>query len=476
MSIAITIAGTDRTTRVEKDSIVIQNILTRKRDKCNFSILHNPTYAFTPTVGQEVIITLDGTRVFAGVIVGLEQETTSYKLVRWKVECEDYTRLLDRKLVTGAFENQTIDQIMTSLASSYFPTGFTTGGVNAPVTVKYVNFSYKPLSKCIELLADYAGYDWYVDYNKVLYFFKQSSVNAPVDIEDDNGSHIYESLRIRRDNSQVRNSIVVRGGEYLGNTYTAEIDCNGVDFVFPLPYKFSDFQATLTGQSLNLGVDPIDNPDLFDALYNFQEKIIKFRESRKPSVGSLLKAFGRPYLPVIIKLQDTNSIATFSADEGGDGVYEYLILDKTIKTKEGARQRARAELNTYATTLSEGEFQTHMTGFRAGQRVLINSTTRSLNEQFIVNKVTLKQFDTDSFFYEISLITTKTFDLIDLLVKLSLDKNNEIEINPDEVVNVFYVFQDNPSFTDVLGTFTVPDITSIWGDPDSVYGTSPYIT
>lgn len=475
MSIALTINAVDRTLNVEADSLRIDNIITRKRDSCRFNILVNPSSPYTPVIGQQVVITLDGTRVFGGVIVALEQRVTSYKLIRWVVTCEDFTRLLDRKLVPETYQNQTVDQIIADLAATYFPAGFTLTNVNAPVTVKYVAFNYLPVSKCLEDLADMVNYDWYVDENKDLHFFAPGSEVAPVDVEDDNGSHVYDSLTIRKDNSQVRNSIIVRGGQYLGASFTGEWLGNGTDYIVPLPYKFNDFGATLTGNPLSIGIDYINDPNNYHALYNFNEKVLKFPSNRVPTNGATLVYFGKPNLPVIVKLKSSSSASTLSATEGGDGIYEYLIVDKTINSKEGARQRALAEIQTYATTLSEGEFETHYAGFRAGQRVRINSATRGIDEVFIINKVTFEQFDSTSFKYRVSLVTTKTFDLVDLLIDLTLRKNKEIVIDENETVDIVQTFEDAMTIADSLGTFSV----SVDGPPylwdDARWGFSTYL-
>lgn len=466
MSIVLTIGGTDRTERVESNSLRIENILTRKRDVCRFNILDNPSASFTPTVGQEVIITFDpgtgSTRVFGGVIVELEQQVTAYKLIRWKVTCEDYTRLLDRRLVSDSFSNTTVDAVIAQLATTYFPTGFTTNNVDCPVTVATINFNYKTLVKCIEELAEKTGYDWYVDYNKDLHFFDSQTNPAPFNLSDTTGTYEYESLVIRRDNSQVRNRIVVRGGEYLGAQFTSEIEANGTDFIFPLGYRYSDFAASLTGNPLSVGIDYLDNPDSYHALYNFQEKIIRFKQADTPSAGAVMLVSGKPYLPVIVRLSSPSSISTFSVSEGGGGIYEHLILDKTITSKEEARQRARAELEIYATTLAEGEFTTYSHGLRAGQKISVVSATRGINENLIINRVIFQQFGSNSFNYQVSLISTKTFDLIDLLIRFSQDKNKEVTITDNDVVEVVVDKTDAMTIADALGTFSVTSMPYVW--------------
>lgn len=457
MAFQLLIDGNDRTRKVAEGSLKISNVLTNRRDTCDFIIVAHAGDTYVPTLGEEVIVYDGATKIFGGVIVTLESSPVSYKIIHHKISCQDYTRLLDHRLVPDSFTNQTVDEIIVTLKASYFPEDFTINNVNAPVTIKYIAFKYRPLAVCLEDLAKLINYDWYVDYDKDVHFFAKESMAAPFDLADDTGTYHYDSLVIRKDNSQIRNSIIVRGGEYIGSQLTTLIETTGIDAIYPLPYRFADFATHLTGHVLDLGIDNIDNADAHDALYNFQEKIIRFKEGDKPSSGKSMRISGKPYLPVIVKYKSPADIlAMVSAESNAtftsDGIYEYLIEDKSINSKEGARQRAQAEITAYAQTLSEGEFTTESSGLRAGQAININSASRDLNEMFIINQVVINQFTATQLIYNISLITTRTFDLIDVLQRLLLQSTKNIEIDPNEVTDTIYELSDEAEFSDSLTT------------------------
>lgn len=228
-------------------------------------------------------------------------------------------------------------------------------------------------------------------------------------------------------------------------------------------YKYSDFAAHLTGEVLSIGIDGIDNADNYDALFNFQEKIIKFKEADKPSANKTLKVSGKPNLPVIVRYRSASDIASMVSAEGGDGTYEYLIKDSSINSKTGALQRARAEIVAYAQTLTEGEFVTEVSGLKAGMSIDIQSTSRNINETFIINKVTTVQFTPTTFLYSVSLITTRTMDLIDLLQKLILRSTEDINMNPNDITDVIITGADTGDFVDTLGTFSTHGPTYKWG-------------
>ena len=100
MAVSIQIAGVDKTTYVKKNSLSVESVLTRQMDRCSFTI---PYYAdpfnYRPVNGQEIVVYDGATKIFGGFIVQIEQTMDDYTILEYRVECQDYTRFLDRKLV-----------------------------------------------------------------------------------------------------------------------------------------------------------------------------------------------------------------------------------------------------------------------------------------------------------------------------------------------------------------------------------------
>lgn len=451
MAIQVNIGGLDKTRAVVRESLMIENILTRQVDRCKFSIRYFGSQDYTPTVGKEVTVYNGATKIFGGIIIKIDHRATAYKTIYLDVECEDYTRLLDRKLVADTYESMSVNDIIDSINTNYL-SGFTLNNVNCSKVLNYVGFNYLPVAQALTELADLVQYDWYIDYDKDIHFFSKTDKTAPIDIQDDDGSYIFESLKIRRDNSQVRNVIFIRGGEYLGSTFTTELEADGVRNIYDIPYKYKDLSVTLTGQPLNVGLDYIDNEDSYDVLWNFQEKILRWRNERKPNSGATIRVGGRPYLPVRVKVRDKDSVDSISSAEGGSGEYEYLVIDSSINSREGARERATAELNSYKNTLSEGEFKTYESGLSAGQRIRINSNAHGIDEYFIINKVVAKMWTQDAFIYDVSLVTTKTFGIIEYLQKLLTDETKKLTIDADEVIDLVEAYDESITISEVVET------------------------
>lgn len=431
----VTIAGTDVTRLIIPETFFVENVLTQEPDIAEFVLTKFGSRSFAPSVDQEVIITQDGERIFAGHILTVQEKYSKLDYISYAVKCIDYTRRMDQRLVVETYENMTVAEIIAAIKDGYLDNSITINNVACDTLVKKVTFNYVYPSRVLQQLANLTDSDWYIDYNKDIHFFQKNAITAAYNLTDTNGNYVYDSLRIRRDLSQLRNSIFVRGGEFLGNTITASFIADGAERMFYLPYKMSGLQTVVTGQVKDVGVDPIDLETEHDALHNFQEKLVKFREDKKPTASSTVKFIGRPYLPVLLKMKDETSIGQFTAAE-------HVIIDKSITSKEAARQRALSELVSYKSTLAEGEFKTYVAGLRSGQTINIQSTLRGLDEDFVINRVRTEVFGNDisdgstQLVFTIRLMTKRTYDHIQLLLDLLNANKKEIIIPEDEVLDL----------------------------------------
>ena len=448
MAVVVTIDGVDKTKKVAWESLKIYNIKTSQVDKCSFKTRSYGDDDYEPIAGREVVITDSGTKVFAGFIVRVDQKATEYKVLEYNVECVDYTRLLQKKLVIDSYNNKTVSEIITEIINTYCSGyGIDLTNVNCDINIESISFNYKPIQQCLEELADITGYDWWIDYDKKLYFVASSTVPAPFGLTDTNGKYQFNSLRIRKDNSQIKNSIIVRGGNYYASTLTVAVECNGVDFTYPTSYKFRDIKVTLTGNVLDVGIDFSSDADSHDVLYNFNEKVLKWKEADKPNLGATLSVSGEPLLPVIIKEKNPVSIDAMLSAENVPGDYEFLITDNKIESKEAARNRARAELTAYSETLEEGEFITETSGLKAGQTININSDAHSINENYIIREVQAVMFTPSTMRYKISLISTRTLDIIGVLQQLLLNQGDTY-LSKDEILDKITSYFETITITD----------------------------
>ena len=444
--ISIFINGVDRTQYVKKNTISIESVLTKEVDRCNFTIINYGSKVYVPENEQEIIVYDDSDKIFAGIITRIEEVMDSFKILEYHIECSDYTRLADRRLVAEAYTSQTVEDIIQDIVGDYL-TGFTYANVVCDITVDYIAFNYEPFSKCLQRLAELVGYDWYIDYDKDIHFFAKESNVAPFNLEDDNDTYVLNTLKIKRDSSQLRNVVYVRGAEYLADPITISLIADGEALTYPTSYKFTGISVTVDGVPQTVGIDNITDPTTVDVLYNFNEKILRFKTATKPAATKVIAISGTPYVPLIVEARDQPSIDQY-------GKFEFRIIDSSIKTKVAARDRGKADILSYGDTLNEGGFTTRKKGLRVGNYINIQSTVRGLDEDFVINRIAIKERNLEEFWYEVSIVTTKTYGVIEFLQKLLMADDRKIVIQEDEVVDRLWSASDSiPSFLETTITF-----------------------
>jgi hypothetical protein len=167
------------------ESISITKRLTSCADSASFT-MKSPTTV--PVNGNSVQVYLDTTSqtLFGGLITNLEISTLAPGNYKYTIDCTDYQRLLDRKLVKETYADLTlVSAIITDLVTNWTDAaiGFTTAGVSASFPIiGEIKFNYRTVSDCLRELAESMGYEWYVDENKDIHFFGKSTLFAPYEI------------------------------------------------------------------------------------------------------------------------------------------------------------------------------------------------------------------------------------------------------------------------------------------------------
>jgi len=337
---------------------------------------------------------------------------------------------------------------------------FTQEDVNADVLINYAKFNYENPSECIRQMSEQTGYDWYVDENRSIHFFPPETITAPFSLDDTTGNHIWGTLELSDDISGLRNQIYVRGGEYLGSSQSEDLSpqVNGTNKILKLGYRYNTLSVTDNAVPITIGIDNIDDPASYTALYNFDEKVLKFLVA--PTAGHTIIATGYPYIPVIVKKRDAASIASF-------GVFEHRIIDKTINTLAGARQRAQAELETYRDTLNEGSFQTLKSGLHTGQQITIDCTLAGVDNTYLINKLTMTMNSPTAPKYTVGLVSTRAYGMIEFLLGLLRKDAKAIEIGTDEVLDLVETIEEVVPLTSVDSAIT----SSAQSDAETATGT-----
>lgn len=433
--LTLAINNIDQSANIDWASLRKVEVLTKEPDSLEFRIKNHPGRTYQPALSDEVILTDNGQRIFGGIITETKHENEGL-LKYFSCTCKDYTYLMDRKLVNKTYTNQSVQAIIADLAAT-FMVGFTTNGVQGLSVLPKIVFNDEQPSKCIQKLADLLGnYNWYVDYYKDIHFFSEGEGDAPFNLDDVSGNYNFGSLQITRNINQIRNSVIVRGGVKESSTLTEIKIADGQQKTFvakPLMQNLTISKST-NGTDytiLTIGQDGIDDPTAKDVLYNPNNGFIIFRDNNKLASGNYLKWSGVQVYPIKIVRRDWASIGKY-------GEFQYVIKDENIKSEDQAKQRAVAELLKYAERINEGVFNTNKSGLKTGHWITIDSAALGFsNEKYKINRILFRARTSSSFEYEVHLIASETFGIIDALSKLLVGNDAKITTDENEVpVNV----------------------------------------
>lgn len=445
MTLTVTIAGVDRTAYIDWPTFSKEDVLNSQVDTCVFETKKYGSKNWKPAVGNEITVLDGSTKIFAGVIVTVS-ESIEGALLKYSVQCKDWTHYLDRVLVAEVFTAQTVNQIISFINTNYL-TGFTISHVSCAITVNTITFNRLPVSKCLDILAQQVNYSWYPDYDKDLHFFAKNSEAAPFSLTDTNGNYINSSLNLTDDISQMRNRVLIRGGEMIGSSQTKNLTGDGTNKTFPLGFKFATLPTvTVGGASKTVGVEFIDKDTDYDCLWNFNEKYLRFPTA--PAGSAAIVATGTPLIPILVQVQDDASITQY-------GAYEFTDTNKTIASKEEAKQYAISQLDAYAAKVQEGNFETYQSGLRSGQIITIQSDLRGISSTgFLIQRVSLSMRTPTDGTWTVELATLRTMGIIAFLQQLLLDQNQQITVASSEVLEKYYLDNQNVQVTEEIGLYT----------------------
>lgn len=444
MALILKINSTDRSDHVRWNTVMKTEGLTKEPDTLSFVIKKTPAKTI-PSLGDTVELLEDAVKIFKGTITE-RSEVVEGRLEGYSFNCKDPSYDLDQKLAIKSYENQTARQIVLDLISAY-TSGYTTNNVALSTpTLSSFKVNYEQISKTLEKLANRIGWDWYVDYDNDVHFFKQEDNAAPFSLTDTNDNFEWHTLRFDRNILELKNAIFIRGGEYkVSIAETDAVDkysADGTQRSFPLVYRYSNINVKKAGATQTVGVDNITDPSTVDVLYNFKEKLLKWPESSKPTSGQEVKIWGDAHVPLIALVTDDTSISTY-------GRREHVIIDKSITSVLEAHELAKAELNRWAEGSYEGYFKTTKTGLRTGQEITINSTIRGVNKKFKINRIVGRARGSDHMEYEVYILASGQVTFTDLMTGLLGRDRENLEISEDEVLQRLISEPETITLTDV---------------------------
>ncbi|OBW61102.1 MAG: hypothetical protein A9183_03080 [Dehalococcoides mccartyi] len=436
--ITITINGENITT-LEEDSFSVTSILGQTVDTANITIYDKNSELIIPEQ-VDIAITRTGTgeRIFGGLTSMPEASTDG--LSRWyKLSCQDYTVLLDATMVFASYPSGfTYDGLSGDkaiIANLFEKAGISLGGGEAPPCEiearTYVGqalsgmaamyFNYTSLREAMTTIANYAGWNFYVDYDKHLHYYYKDSDTAPFNLSSSpNGTTSigYRNLKWKRDGTSVRNFYVMFGTNLFSGLQTYYLSSNGSATTLtlgladlgrniilqpPPGYKtiLVDINTGTDGTPVwtakTVGTDGIDTLTSVDCLHNASQQTLSF-------------ATPPPNLTNSLRIRGVFMLNGGQADASSESITKYgRIFSKRLVASDANSAAAMAAklanyksqyafaLNSCTLTVDDDMFPT-ADRFKVGQWVHLTNevlnqgyTSPPLNEKgFMIHSITTR--------------------------------------------------------------------------------------
>lgn len=468
MSILLKINTVTRADIIQ-NSITWEQALTKDPSIVTFEIRNSGSPL--PSLGDIVELSIGGVAQFKGTITNKDSVIDRGVVERYSFEAKDGFYKFDKRLVIKAYTSQSASDIVADIIAS-FTDGFTdTNVVAGAPTITTIRFNYEQPSQAMKMICQAIGWDWYIDANDDVHFFPQQFNSAPFSVTDDNGKMITKSLKINRDIVNLKNAIFVRGGEFSteiseANAYDKYV-ADGTQNTFPLVYRYKNVEVTIDGTPQTVGVDFITDPATVDVLYNYQEKLVRWPDASKPSIGEVVKVFGDAQVPLIVQAIDETSSLAY-------GRYEHVIVDKSIESVQEAELQALAVMDEFASASQEGSFETLEDGLKAGQYIDITSDLRALSGSFKIVSVMAKVYDSEHFIYTAKFLKSGKVSFMDVLTDLLAEKRKNIVIGDNEILQRLIIIPETMEIEDEL-LVTTTSAPYTWQDPAQAPESNPII-
>ena len=427
------IKGVDVTTRIEKGVRITQQIGS-KSDTAAFFI-EDTIPADAPVVGQEYILfEPDGvTRIYGGIIAKAQRVRLGPEKDGFKVKVQDFSKLVEKRLVLRAFTQRLAGDIFKEILTDFVkdPSITTTFVLDGPV-IDFIGFNFKNGKKALDEVAKQAGMDWYIDENKVVHLFFLETSSAPL-IVDKNETRIRD-FKFIPNFTQLKNRVIVRGGTSESILFEETYEGDNSRNTFPVSYRPTAIPVVkVQNQIKSVGIKNKDDGQGFGFLFDPNNKVLE--NDAEPVLGpnkDLIVEY-KFKIPILVQVEDAASISEVAAVEGSDGVYEAIIVDDSIETLVGARERAQAEINRFSRLIFKGSFETHVDGFKQGQLLTVSFPEKGLSVQGLVERVVREPQNSGLSIYKIT-FSSLPFGFEDFLLGL-FDDTRKISVREGEVLD-----------------------------------------
>lgn len=357
--------------------------------------------------GHSVVIhDPENVRVFGGVIA-------DPKLVRLApsgglshiIKCTDYGYFADKRLVLASYTAEDAGVIVAALHANYLDAeGITIGEIQAGPEIVGIDFNYIKVSEALDKLAEYAGFTWFIDENKALYFVDRTTYAADWNWSVTTPKPKGGQPSLSRGNRSYRNVQYVRGGTGVTGSEQEE-------------NRIGDGKITSFIMSYALATEPVITEDIvnemtvgirgletgFNYYWNKGDKVVTAANAPLDGVAVQIKYYGQ--YPLISQSFNEAERVARQAIEGGTGLVESIADEVYHESGESSLESARAKIADHARSATKFTYPTTTKGIKPGQLQTVNYPLFGLiNEDMLIESVIITEEGENLWKYEVTAI------------------------------------------------------------------------
>jgi len=368
-------------------------------------------------VGDEIIITKDGSKLFGGYVIEKESDNKTLN-----VKCNSYGYQLNNIYAEEIYENKSPEEIVQDLISNYTDLTYASTATSGVTLTRWVVRGY--LNEEIGKLADILQWQIKTDPDKNFYFEPAGYESSGKTLEY--GVNLIESTW-KFDTTNLTNWVVLKAGQAKLNTQET-FSGDGSTTEFTLSFKPIEVRVTVDGVERVGGYQGQSGIDYY--VDNENKKIVF---TTAPNSGASIVVEYTFFKPIVVEAKDNSSINQY-------GIYRKEIQAKWISTYNDARKYAKSYITQYSEPIKIGKLKASIdTDLRPGQTIRIIDDINNIDEDLTIKKITIKR---DFMELEVGSVVTNILDWHAAVEKRIKELEKELTSTPD-ILQKYLYFSEN---------------------------------
>jgi hypothetical protein len=379
-------------TGIEEGSFSVEDRI-EERSVCDFVVM-DTTAQYRFYKGQSVTVTdiISGLTLFGGFIDEVEEvQLSGTSALIHTISAVDNHYLADKRIVALAVADAHAGEIVRDILTDYLSIeGITEGEIQLGDTVSKCILNYVTAADALDELAERAGFTWWIDAYKRLYFCDRATISAPWAIT---GADALEgSIVVTRGNPNYRNRQIVIGGMAKTILQTEYFSGDGQTRTFALNYIVKEiYSIKVNGITKTVGERGGSGYDWYYA--DEQDSVNQDASAVVLTSSDVLEVKYYGLYDIITVWEKPSEVYGRAAAEGSSGYVEAIHYDTAIDSEDMADEIATTKLNHYAEIGNKLTFRTLRHGLKAGHLASVSFPEHALSAQMLIMGVEITEED-----------------------------------------------------------------------------------